>query len=255
MKTRILTALLIIAVVAYPVLAGGIALDILGAFLVIAGSYEWLHCLKGYKSWGFWITLIVILWILGLRFLSLAQIFPYVIFGTVLIWCMPIFMKDYPETACLETLAYMLIMGLSYLCMIQLITGEHRYLWTLVLATYGSDSGAYFFGRFFGKHKMIERISPKKTWEGFFGGWLVGFLLSWLLSFLYASSLNPTVNLLLCILAPIFAELGDLCFSSFKRATGKKDFSSFLPGHGGVLDRVDSLLMNFLLFGILIYTL
>lgn len=255
MKTRILTAIVIIAAVLAPILCGGWLLEALGVFIVIAGAYEWLHWLPDYKKWGAPVTVLVVAWILGLpamnNLLGARTLMLYVLPAVVVIWALPVFISSYKEEACFGTLSFMVIFGLAFLCMQIFCFQENRYLWTLVLATYGSDTGAYFAGRFFGKHKMIERVSPKKTWEGFFGGWALGFLLSWGMSFLYAGSLNPTLNLLVCLLAPVFAELGDLCFSVFKRNYGVKDFSALLPGHGGVLDRVDSLLMNFLLFGIL----
>lgn len=251
MKTRILTSILIILVVLYPVAFGGVALQLLGAFLVIAGSYEWSRNLSGYKTWGIPLTCLLIAWLLGLGFVPAVYLMPYCIAGLIVFWSMPVFVPSFTLEDSMKILAFMAIMGLAYLSM-QKIYLQHHYLWTLCFATYGSDTGAYFAGRFFGKHKMIERISPKKTWEGFFGGWAAGFLLSFGLSFLYGRSLNPTLNLLLCILAPVFAELGDLCFSAYKRGCGLKDFSNLLPGHGGVLDRVDSLLMNFLLFGMLV---
>ena len=134
------------------------------------------------------------------------------------------------------------------------ISGVHQYLWTIVFATYGSDTGAYFVGRAIGKHKMNPRISPKKSWEGFVGGIVFGFILSLAVSFSYVSNLNPVLNTLLCLLCPITAELGDLCFSAIKRHFAVKDFSNLLPGHGGVLDRVDSLLLNIMLFSVL-YTI
>lgn len=251
MKTRIFTSILIILVVAYPVFFGGITLQILGAALVIMGSYEWIHGMKGFDKWGWGVLPAVILWLLGLPWIETAYLFPYCILALIVFWSLPVFIASFTQEDAMNTISFLVIMGLAYLCMQEIYTA-HQYLWTLCFATYGSDTGAYFTGRFFGKHKMIERVSPKKTWEGFFGGWAIGFLLSFGMSFLYAGSVNPTVNLALCILAPVFAELGDLCFSSYKREHGLKDFSSLLPGHGGVLDRVDSLLMNFLLFGIII---
>lgn len=258
MKTRILTSLLIIAVVLFPVLAGGLWLEALGVLLVLAGSYEWLHCLPNFKKWGIPVLILVVAWIFALPFAYVYGtnwVFALVALGMTIIWCLPVFCASFDESSCFAVMSYMVIMGIAFLCMQALCFGQHRYLWTLCLATYGSDTGAYFSGRFLGKHKMIERISPKKTWEGFFGGWLAGFLLSWLISFFYAGELNPVINFLICLLAPVAAELGDLCFSTFKRTYRKKDFSSILPGHGGILDRVDSLLMNFILFGILIAVL
>lgn len=251
MKTRILTALAIILAVAYPVLAGGWALNLLGVFLVAACSYEWLHLLKGFSTWGKFVTPIMIVWILMFEFIPTAFVFGWLLIGAVIFWSLPVFCASMSQQTGSSVLMSAMILGLCYNCMLMLLSGQYQYLWTLVLATYGSDSGAYFAGRFFGRHKMIPRVSPKKTWEGFFGGWIAGFLLAFLFSFLYAGTLNWTINFGLCLLAPILAELGDLCFSSFKRSVQAKDFSNLLPGHGGILDRVDSLLMNFLLFGIL----
>lgn len=254
MKTRIITALGIIAVVFFPVVMGGWVLEALGVFIVCAGAYEWLHALDGFEKWGIGVTALEIALVLLTPVVKIYYpdlLFAWLALGVVAIWAMPIFVKSFSQPDASAALMFFAIFNICFLCVQELVFVEHRYLWTLCFATYGSDSGAYFCGRFFGKHKMIERISPKKTWEGFFGGWVVGMALSWALSLLYVQDLNYTLNLAICVLAPVFAELGDLCFSSFKREYKLKDFSNLLPGHGGVLDRVDSLLMNFILFGIL----
>ncbi len=254
MKTRIITSIFIVLAVLFPIALGGWWLEALGVLIVAGGSYEWLHCLPNYRRWGLPITIFVILWILMIPYLYInasKYLFAWLGFGLTLMWVLPIFFQNISLDTTFSIIAWMAICGFAFMCMQILIFVEHRYLWTLVLATYGSDTGAYFFGRFLGKHKMIERISPKKTWEGFFGGWLCGFVLSWLCSLIYGGTLNGMLNFMICLLAPVFAELGDLCFSTFKRNWKKKDFSKLLPGHGGILDRVDSLLMNIILFGIL----
>ncbi|OLU39638.1 phosphatidate cytidylyltransferase [Ileibacterium valens] len=250
MKTRVLTAIAIILCVFPPLFFGGWLLEALAVFVVCTSSYEFIHVLLENKRWEMICTIIMAAWVLGLNFIPEKFLMAYWICALIFFWSLPVFTKDVNENAGLSMTAFAMILGFCYMSIRILIPNFH-YLWTIVFATYGSDTGAYFAGRFFGKHKMNERVSPKKTWEGFFGGWVFGFILSYAMSFLYVSTLDPTINLAICALAPVFAELGDLCFSAFKRAHEVKDFSDLLPGHGGILDRIDSLLMNILLFGII----
>ena len=103
-----------------------------------------------------------------------------------------------------------------------------------------SDTMSYFFGSYFGKTKMKIKASPNKTWEGFVGGFLCSIIFS-IISFNYIQEIYPfwkTVSL--GILIPIFGLIGDIYQSKIKRMAGVKDSGTILPGHGGVLDRLDS---------------
>jgi len=117
--------------------------------------------------------------------------------------------------------------------------------WALfaLLIVWMADSGAYFVGVRFGKHKLAPRISPGKSWEGFFGGLLAVVLLAVIaLSFLGLEWTSLPDLLLLTVVTALFSVAGDLFESLLKRHAGAKDSSHLIPGHGGVLDRVDSLL-------------
>jgi phosphatidate cytidylyltransferase len=123
----------------------------------------------------------------------------------------------------------------------------HYYLLYFILITKISDSGAYVVGSLIGRHKMIPRISPGKTWEGFAGAILTSMLAS--LGFVYAFRRQmPEMNLLhaaiLGIILGLAAVVGDLIESIFKREAGVKDSGRFFPGIGGILDLLDSLLFN-----------
>ncbi|MBK6962369.1 MAG: phosphatidate cytidylyltransferase [Bacteroidales bacterium] len=104
------------------------------------------------------------------------------------------------------------------------------------------DSGAYIVGSLFGRHHMIERISPKKSWEGFFGGSLAGLLTAYMISASFTEFL-VSEWLLIALLIIVFGTFGDLVESMLKRSTGVKDSGSILPGHGGILDRFDAVLL------------
>ena len=144
----------------------------------------------------------------------------------------------------------------------------------VIFSTFMTDIGAYFVGVFFGKNKINERISPHKTWEGFVGGIIVSFLLSSSLGLILSSvgwpiyesrSPNPELSfalndkwyliLILSALIPLFATLGDFVFSSIKRYWGIKDYGKLIPGHGGVLDRLDSIIFAVIISSIFVFML
>ncbi|MCS6873476.1 MAG: phosphatidate cytidylyltransferase [Pyrinomonadaceae bacterium] len=112
------------------------------------------------------------------------------------------------------------------------------------LVIMGADTGAYYVGRYLGKRKLAPKISPGKTWEGTIGGILLACLLAAVSSATFFPELSYKVSILLALLMSIIGLFGDLTESAIKRGAKIKDAASILPGHGGFLDRLDSLLFN-----------
>jgi phosphatidate cytidylyltransferase len=108
---------------------------------------------------------------------------------------------------------------------------------------WSNDSGAYLAGRLFGKRKLFERISPKKTWEGFFGGAIIALVASFFY-WKFTESLSMDQWLCIAVIIATTGTLGDLVESLFKRSIAIKDSGSLIPGHGGFLDRFDGLLLS-----------
>ncbi len=124
---------------------------------------------------------------------------------------------------------------------------DHVYLICLLFfLIWGADVGAYFSGRALGKAKLAPSVSPGKSWVGFYGGLVTALLIAVGMTLFYGKPTLLTVDALmlfgLCMLVTMVSVLGDLTISMFKRKRDIKDSSNLLPGHGGVLDRVDSLL-------------
>jgi phosphatidate cytidylyltransferase len=113
-----------------------------------------------------------------------------------------------------------------------------------LIVLFGSDSGAYFAGRAFGKHKLAPAISPGKTVEGLIGGFISAAGFAAICTATFFSELPYKFSIPLAIVMSSFGVLGDLAESAMKRGSNTKDAASILPGHGGLLDRLDSLLLN-----------
>lgn len=127
----------------------------------------------------------------------------------------------------------------------------HLWLLAALAIVWAADSGAYFAGRKFGKHKLAPRVSPNKTIEGLVGGWVAGLLVALGLGWLAGVQLADVGGLLLVATVAVLASvLGDLFESLLKRHAGAKDSGSIIPGHGGVLDRIDGVLAALPIFAL-----
>jgi phosphatidate cytidylyltransferase len=109
---------------------------------------------------------------------------------------------------------------------------------------WANDTGAYLTGMSFGRHKLMERISPKKTWEGFIGGIIIASLIAWFLSG-WLGVVDKIHWIIIALIVSIAGTYGDLIESMLKRSIGVKDSGTIMPGHGGFLDRFDSAIISF----------
>ncbi|MFN2355312.1 MAG: phosphatidate cytidylyltransferase [Desulfopila sp.] len=132
---------------------------------------------------------------------------------------------------------------MSHLVLLWLLPEGNFWLVILVAVTAGSDSGAYYVGKKFGRRKLCPSVSPKKTVEGACGGIFFGGLAAILCALLLLQEINWIVLLPMAMILTGVGILGDLCESIVKRGTGTKDSGTLLLGHGGILDRIDSLLL------------
>ena len=143
--------------------------------------------------------------------------------------------------------AGLLLLGIVYVfgcwkCALPLRERNPHWLMYALLVNWAGDIGAYYIGRSFGKRKLAERVSPKKTWEGAAGSLVASVLIAggYLVGFVPGTGLATAIGLTLADNAA--GQLGDLAESAKKRGAGVKDSGTILPGHGGFLDRVDSTL-------------
>lgn len=152
---------------------------------------------------------------------------------------------------CLNSMSiFYLAIPLSSASLLAFHAGEYswHYLLAIMVFAWSNDSFAYLFGRFFGKNKLFERISPKKTWEGFFGGVVGAVLFAYIIYLLFPRwtgyEVSLTTYVILAVITSITSTYGDLAESMIKRNMDIKDSGTALPGHGGFLDRFDGLIFS-----------
>lgn len=258
LKQRVITA--IVLTIVFLTALFGLPAQYFPAFvavIVLMGAWEWANLSSMGKRWQRSVYLIFIASLLGVAAWCIG-LFPYEglnnsLIKTILIiactgWAVALLLiQGYPTSAILWGHPILrLVMGifvliptwvaLTYIRMQPV--GEWLVLLMIAIIA-AADIGGYFTGRKFGKHKLALAVSPGKTWEGFAGGLIFNLLLVVLISVLTTTHL-PTL-LAVAIPTSLFSVVGDLLESMVKRHAGVKDSGDVLPGHGGVLDRVDSI--------------
>jgi phosphatidate cytidylyltransferase len=253
LRTRVLSAIVLIPLVAGVVYAGGWILA--GALLVVVvrSAYE-LFALMGEA--GYRPALAVSAPIMA-AFLVVARFPELHLAGAVLtasvigslIWQLLRPPEGHPTQSWALTLSASLWMGwlISHFVMIRDLSPPlglglgTRWLVLTFLVTWVNDSAAYFVGKAIGRHPCCPYLSPRKTWEGTVGGWLGGVAATMLLGY-WLVDLPWVHGVVLGVLVATVAPFGDLAKSMVKRQMKVKDFSALIPGHGGMFDRIDSLL-------------
>ena len=242
MKQRIITAIIALVVLgvllfAMPPLVVHIAL---GA-LIVAGAWEWSGFL-GHSGTGTrmaFVAMIAALLAVTVLFLSAwtEQILMLSLgwWFVALIWT---FLFPTPIPQAMRWIAGILVLVPLYIALMILYTAGPMILLFALLIVWVADSGAYFAGKTMGRVKLAPQISPGKTWEGVIGGLVAVILLTILRSVWVETDLAVLVPF--CLAVGALSIVGDLTVSMFKRTAGVKDSGTLFPGHGGVLDRIDS---------------
>ena len=149
--------------------------------------------------------------------------------------------EDQQPTWWLVAATYPGVLG-AHFVLLRLLPEGATWLLVLLAATFATDTGAYAVGRLLGRHRMAPSISPGKTWEGAAGGLVAGALATVAATRLLEVPPTLLATAAIALALPVVSEVGDLIESAVKRRIGVKDMSRLLPGHGGIMDRLDSLL-------------
>lgn len=267
LKTRVITALIGLALMTAVLLLPPIVLYIVIALIAVIALLETLSVCQLRQN----VPLLVMASLFAgvtpffgliggaFYFLIAASVFLFALIVMQICCHQTVKIADTATTCFLSLIVALGISSVAY-CRTLPQDGLFYFLLTIFIA-WGSDTGAYFVGTFFGKHKLCPHISAKKTVEGFVGGWVASIGFSLLLAFVYAQCVDTTmlygrVALVAFVLAPI-SVLGDLFASVIKRQHNAKDYGNIMPGHGGLMDRFDSLLFvsPMLFAGVHIFTL
>lgn len=249
-KIRLLSSIVLMVLMLVFIITGGNVLLAAVAFLSLVAMMEIMRMAKIHKSplavLGY--ASIVLLYVLLLTN-HMDKLVPLAVFYLMAI--MAVYVVAFPKFKVEQVLypwfgffyAGLLI---SYIYQVRELSGGAFSVWLIFIAAWGSDTCAYCAGMLFGKHKAFPVLSPKKTWEGCIGG-VVG---AALIAVLYCLAMNHWFDqnfsvvqyAIVCACGAVISQVGDLAASAMKRNNEIKDYGKLIPGHGGVLDRYDSVI-------------
>lgn len=257
MKQRIVSGAVLVLFCAAVVVCNGIfplALNLVVSLISAAAVYELIKALDLLKKW--FLCLPALLTAAAVPFCPESlQFLVYCLFTALIFTSLLMYHHEtsFREVAVLYSMTVLIPIALRTLIQLRDLNRDHGtyYVLIAVLSAWVADAGAYFVGTFFGKHQMCPEISPKKTVEGAVGGLVINVLILMASGLVMVQWLFPgqvAVNYLSLFLAGFLGTpisiLGDLSFSLIKRSCHIKDFGQLIPGHGGILDRFDSVIFT-----------
>lgn len=247
LKQRIITALLLgLPIVAVLLYAPPLWITVILALIMLLGAWEWSGFIRPLHPLLRFVYVVIIACIMAIWFFNPDSIQSYSLLFVAVLWWIAAsaWVVFFPEVTAQSVVGVigilvLLPMWIALVTLVQHLAHGGRLILALLLIVAATDIGAYFTGRALGKHKLAPRVSPGKTWEGVGGGLLSATLIALVLA--KWLSVPATGFVVLCLVTAGFSIIGDLTESLFKRHAGLKDSGSILPGHGGVLDRIDSI--------------
>jgi len=248
LRTRAISAAFLVVLVGVPAILGGWLFLALIALVAGLGAWEYSRLLQrgGYHPSAWLVVGLSMLFVAQARWpelLPLAPVLTTVVLASLLLtlW----HKSPQPANDWALTLAGALYLGwlLGHFVLLRSLPDGLAWLAVAVLVVWAADVSAYFAGRAFGRHPWWPRHSPKKTWEGYLAGVLAATLAAGVLAHILLG-ISWLEGLALGLLAGLLAPLGDLAESMIKRQVGAKDSGDLIPGHGGVLDRIDTMLIT-----------
>lgn len=252
MFKRSVTAGLLIIVLLGALFLGKTALSTLIFAVLMISGYEVYRMKK--EQWPFLLLVVVLVSIGMTLFIDANNNLQFVSLSLMLLLALSIFTTKFPLNDMAIVFVLVVILGQTMFAIQNILAFDLWVLGFILVSTYATDTFAYLGGSLFGKRKLIERISPNKTVEGSIIGTIASIVSSVLYMHLFMEHQGIPFQMLYCaaILIPLVSQIGDLTFSMIKRHYSIKDFSSLLPGHGGMLDRIDSVMFSLMTFNALL---
>lgn len=253
MRTRVLTAVIALILFVPFVVIGGFPLSLVMAALSLIAMGEILYMKnRSIVSPEALIAFILVAYLSFPTeylpsFLDSVKPAAFVYFASLALLVLTVFSKTkftFDTAGVILLAAFYISFGFKYFAMVR--AEQYQLLIYALIVVWATDSFAYIVGRMFGKHKLIPKVSPNKTWEGSIGGSVIGTIAAVAYMLLFNNQLevkNIFILILVTFVLTIAGQVGDLIESAFKRFYGVKDSGKILPGHGGILDRFDSLLI------------
>lgn len=252
-RTRLISGIVLVILAVLLVTTGGGLLYCVTAVISLIGLFE-LYRVMGIekKSLGLVGYLACasyygIVWFEGQQYVTLLAIAALMLLMTIYVFTFPLYGTE-QVTVAFFGIFYLGIM-LSYLYQVRAMADGKYLVWLIFLSSWGCDTCAYCVGMLFGKHKLAPVLSPKKSIEGAVGGVAGAALLGFFYALVFGDRMLEVANPQLacaaaCAIAAVISQIGDLAASAIKRNHNVKDYGHLIPGHGGVLDRFDSMIFT-----------